>query len=68
MTNSQLIATRTNELAASLGIADQLQGLTTAQKLANMAVRFGRLSSPAAKTAAANCLAMQAVAERLNAQ
>jgi hypothetical protein len=68
MTNSQLIATRTNELAASLGIEDQLQGLTTAQKLANMAVRFNRLSSVAAKAAAAKCLAMQAVAERLNAQ
>jgi hypothetical protein len=68
MTNSQLIATRTNELAASLGIEDQLHGLTTAQKLANMAVRFSRLSSVAAKAAAAKCLAMQAVAERLNAK
>lgn len=65
MTNSQLIAARTNELAASLGIEDQLQGMTTAQKLANMAIRFGRLTSAAAKEAAAKCLEMKAVAERL---
>lgn len=65
MTNSQLIAARTNELAASLGIEDQLQGMTTAQKLANMAIRFGRLSSAAAKEAAAKCLEMKAMAERL---
>lgn len=67
MTNSQLIAARTNELAASLGIEDQLQNMTTAQKLANMAIRFGRLSSAAAKDAAAKCLEMKATAERLNA-
>lgn len=67
MTNSQLIAARTNELAARLGIEDQLQGMTTAQKLADMAIRFGRLSSAAAKNAAADCLEMKAVAERLNA-
>jgi hypothetical protein len=65
MTNSQLIATRTDELAASLGIEDQLQGLTTAQKLADMAIRFGRLSSAAAKDAAAKCLAMKAMVEKL---
>jgi hypothetical protein len=65
MTNSQLITARTNELAARMGIEDQLQGMTTAQKLANMASRFSRLSSAAAKEAAAMCLEMKAMAERL---
>ena len=65
MTNSQLIAARTNELAASLGIEDQQQGMTTTQKLADMAIRFGRLSSKAAQDAAAKCLQMKAMAERL---
>jgi hypothetical protein len=67
MTDSQLIAIRTNELAARLGIQDQLDGMTTAQKLANMAVRFSRLSSSAAREAAAKCLEMKAVADRLGA-
>ena len=67
MTNSQLIALRTNELAASLGIEDQLQGMTTAQKLADMAIRFARLRGAAMAAAAAKCLEMKAMAERLGA-
>jgi len=63
MTNSQLIAARTDELAASLGIEDQLQGMTTAQKLANIAIRFSRLNSAAAKQGAAKCLEMKALFE-----
>jgi hypothetical protein len=65
MTTAQLLAKRTDELAADLGITEQQAGMTTAQKLADMAIRFARLNSAAAREAAAKCLQMKAMAEKL---
>lgn len=56
------ITRRTDDLAASLGITDQLVGMATAQKLANIAIRFQRLNTADASNAAAQCLAMAALA------
>ena len=55
MNHQALIAKKTNELAAALGIADQVAGLSTKQQLANIAIRFTRIGKTAA---AAKCLAM----------
>lgn len=65
MTTSQLITARTNELARTIGIEDQLEGMSTAQKLADMAIRFSRLRSKAARAAAVQCLEMKRMAERM---
>ena len=65
MNLQQLIAKNTDALAAQLGIADQLQGMTPVQKLANMAVRYQRLTSPEGRAAAAKCLEALALAKRV---
>ena len=65
MTTSQLITARTNELARTIGIEYQLEGMSTAQKLADMAIRFSRLRSIAARAATVQCLEMKRMAERL---
>jgi hypothetical protein len=67
MNLKQRIAQNTDALAAQMGIADQLVGLTTVQKLANMAVRYQRLSSPQGQKAAALCLQMLDMAKRVEA-
>lgn len=63
-TNKQLIETKTQELVASLNIADQVAGLSTADTLKNIAIRFARLSSAAAKNASTDCLKMAAMAQK----
>lgn len=65
MSHIKLIEKRTNELAGILGISDQLEGMTVSQKLADIAIRFGRLNSAAAKSAVANCLEMKQLADQL---
>jgi len=67
MSHIKLIEKRTNELAAILGISDQLEGMTVSQKLADMAIRFSRLNSAAAKSAVANCLEMKQLADQFAA-
>lgn len=65
MNTAQLLAKRTDEFASDLGITEQQVGMTTAQKLSDMAIRFARLNSAAAREAVAKCLEMKALAEKL---
>lgn len=62
--NKAIIESRTAELVASLNIADQVAGLSTAATLSNIAIRLDRLSSAAAKQAAADCLNMAKMAQK----
>ena len=62
MSNIELLTKKTNELAAKMGIADQIENMTTPEKLANMANRFALIKHAAAQKM---CLDMQAMFNRL---
>lgn len=60
----QLIENKTKVLVASLKIADQVVGLSTAETLINISIRLARLSSAAARQASRDCLNMAEMAKK----
>jgi hypothetical protein len=63
-TNKKLIENKTAVLVSSLNIAEQVVGFSTAEKLINIAIRFARLSSAAARQASRDCLNMAEMAKK----
>lgn len=61
--NIQLITNKTNTLAAAMKIEDQLEGMSTSEKLADMARRFSLIKKT---EAAQDCLNMKAMYEKLS--
>jgi len=64
MTNAELITQRTNEMAEGLRIADQLDGMTTSEKLAEMARRFDLLKGDNARRLSEKCREALGMAHR----
>lgn len=63
-TNKQIIEAKAKQLVASLNIGEQVAGLSTADTLTAISIRFARLSSDAAKKAAADCRNMATMARK----
>ena len=62
---AQMIKRNTDQLAQSLGIADQLDGMTYAEKLTDISIRLARLSREDAPKMSAGCLGLAKSAREL---
>lgn len=63
--HAQMIKRNTDQLAQSLGIADQLIGLTYAEKLTDISIRLARLSREDAGKMSEGCISLARTAKEL---